>query len=116
MTMTRKATIGLLAVLLTVSFVGAALALELGNDRKGKYTYRKVYSACFDRGEVASKTPPLSPSTKTQAQWTEIFEKGDLSQFGCAQEWGQLAAEDVRDIYTYLHNHASDSPSPATCK
>ena len=114
--MTRKATIGLLAALLTISFVGAAMALELGNDRKGKYTYRKVYKACFERGEVDSKTPPLSPNTKTQAQWTELFENGDLSQFGCSLEWEKLAAEEVRDIYTYLHNHASDSPTPAKCK
>lgn len=114
--MTHKATIGFLAALLTISFVGAAMALELGNDRKGKYTYRKVYKACFERGEVESKTPPLSPNTKTQAQWTAIFEKSELAQFGCAQEWENLAADDVRDIYTYLHNHASDSPTPATCK
>lgn len=99
-----------------LSTVAAGLALEMGNDRKGKYTYRKVYKACMERGEVDSPKPPISPDAKTQAQWTRVFEKKDFGEFGCKAEWDALSPEDLTDIYTYLHNHAADSPTPAKCK
>jgi hypothetical protein len=102
--------------MLVLSFVGSALAIEKGNKRKGKYTYRKVYSACFERGEVDSKKPPISPDTKTQAQWTKVFDEQDFEQFGCASEWAGLDGKALSDIYTYLHDHAADSPTPAKCK
>ena len=112
----KKTMLGALAILLTLSFVGVSMGAEKGNDRKGKYTYRKVYKACFERGAVDSMKPPLSPDTKTQAQWTRVFEKEDFEQFGCQQEWSSLSEEDLGDIYAYLHDHAADSPSPAKCK
>lgn len=112
----KKTIIGVLTILLTFSFIGAALALEKGNDRKGKYTYRKVYKACYERGAVDSQKPTLSPDTKTQAQWTRVFEKKDFEQFGCQEEWSGLSEKDLGDIYAYLHDHAADSPSPAKCK
>ena len=114
--MMKRTMLAALAILLTFSFVGVSLAAEKGNDRKGKYTYRKVYKACFERGAVESKKPPLSPDTKTQAQWTRVFEKKDFEQFGCQQEWSSLSQEDLGDIFAYLHGHAADSPSPAKCK
>jgi len=109
-------------VMLTVSLAfflataGSGLALEKGNKRKGKYTYRKVYAACFERGAVDSKTPPISPADKSQADWTALFESGDLAEFGCQEEWDALEEEQVRDIYTYMYEFASDSPTPAKCK
>lgn len=114
--MMKRTMLGALAILLTFCFMGVSLAAEKGNDRKGKYTYRKVYKACFDRGAVESQKPPLSPDTKTQAQWTRVFEKKDFDQFGCQQEWAALSEEDLSDIFAYLHGHAADSPSPAKCK
>ncbi len=114
--MMKRTMIGAVALLLIFSFAGVSMASEKGNDRKGKYTYRKVYKACFERGAVDSKKPPLSPDTKTQAQWTRVFENGDFDQFGCQQEWSALSEEDLGDIYAYLHDHAADSPSPAKCK
>lgn len=114
--MGRKAWISVLAVMLTVSFSAGALALEKGNQRKGKYTYRKVYKACMARGEVTSPKPPLSPDTKTQAQWTRTFEKKKFEQFGCSEEWSKLNANQLSDIYAYLYEHAADSPTPAKCK
>lgn len=112
----KKILISLLALFLTISFAGSSLAMERGNKRKGKYTYRKVYSACFGRGEVESKKPPVSPDTKTQAQWTQVFDKSDFEQFGCKEDWAKLGDKELSDIYTYLHDHASDSPTPAKCK
>ena len=96
--------------------VGLSFAIEKGNKRKGKYTYRKVYKACYERGEVDSKTPPISPADKTMDEWTALFESGDFKQFGCQEEWGNLSDQAVSDIYTYMHDHAADSPTPATCK
>ncbi len=86
----KKTMISVLALLLTLSFAGSALALEKGNKRKGKYTYRKVYKACFERGEVQSKKPLMNPDAKTQAQWTRVFEKESYDQFGCQKEWAAL--------------------------
>ena len=114
--MRNKIVLTIMAVLLSVCFLGTGLAMEQGNKRKGKYTYRKVYKACMQRGEVDSPKPPVSPDTKTQAQWTQTFDSQDFNQFGCQPEWESLSDKDISDIYTYLHDHASDSPTPAKCK
>ncbi|BBO78243.1 periplasmic monoheme cytochrome c [Desulfosarcina widdelii] len=114
--MFRKAIFLITATIFLFSSVGVTLALEKGNKRKGKYTYRKVYKACMERGEVDSPKPPISPDAKTQAQWTRVFEKKDFGDFGCKAEWEALSENDLTDIYTYLHDHAADSPTPAKCK
>lgn len=114
--MFKKTIFLITALVFTSSAVGVTLALEKGNDRKGKYTYRKVYKACMARGEVDSDKPPVSPDAKTQAQWTRAFEKKDFADFGCQTEWEALSASDLSDIYSYLHDHAADSPTPAKCK
>jgi hypothetical protein len=114
--MIRKIIVATMALLFVFSATGASFALEKGNKRKGKYTYRKVYKACFERGAVESKTPPISPADKTQAEWEATFTKQDYSQFGCQEEWRNLNGTQVTDIYTYLYEHASDSPTPAKCK
>ena len=114
--MQRKLITILLAVFLSISFVGASLAMDKGNKRKGKYTYRKVYKACFERGEVSAAKPTLNPDAHSQADWTTLFEAKNFDEFGCKEEWSALTEKDVIDIYTYLHAHASDSPTPAKCK
>jgi hypothetical protein len=107
--------------LLTFCFImgtfSAALATEPeGNKRKGKYTYRKVYKACMERGEVDSPKPVVNPDAKTQAQWGKVFETKDFTDFKCADEWAALSDKDLQDIYAYLHSGAADSPTPAKCK
>jgi hypothetical protein len=114
--MTRKVIVTVMAFFFLFSAVGVSFALDKGNKRKGKYTYRKVYKACFERGDVESKTPPISPADKTQVEWDALFSGKDYSQFGCDEEWINLNDTQVRDIYTYLYEHASDSPTPAKCK
>lgn len=121
----------ILATLMTVAWLGVAYALDEGNKRKGKYTYRKVYKACMERGEVDSQKPPVNPADRKQEEWKTIFSKlvdnksNDqpldaenemFKEFGCMEEWSQLTDENINDIYAYLYNHASDSPTPATCK
>jgi hypothetical protein len=107
-----------LLVLFTLGSLAAAFASEGpdGNKRKGKYTYRKVVKACFERGDVDSATPKVSPADKKQAEWSAIFEGKNFGEFGCDQEWSGLNDKDALDIYSYFYNFAADSPSPATCK
>lgn len=105
-----------LALVLAFCFVGAAFAMEQGNKRKGKYTYRKVYKACHQRGEVDVAKPPVNPDLKTQDEWEAVFDDRQFEDFGCKEEWANLSDKDVVDIFTYLHAHASDSPTPAKCK
>ena len=105
-----------IAALVTCCFIGTSLALEQGNKRKGKYTYRKVYKSCFQRGEVDSQKPPVNPDAYTQAEWEALFTHKTFDEFGCQQEWNALAEKDLADIFSYLYSHASDSPTPAKCK
>ena len=129
--MSKGVVSAILAILMTVAWLGVSNAQDEGNKRKGKYTYRKVYKACMERGEVDSQTPPVSPADKKQEQWKLLFTKladnksngqpldADnemFQEFGCMEEWAQLTDENINDIYAYLYHHASDSPTPATCK
>ncbi len=114
--MSKKVIFLITALIFLCSAVSVTYAMERGNKRKGKYTYRKVYKACMERGEVDSPKPPISPDTKTQDQWTRAFDKKDFADFGCKPEWDALSGKDLSDIYTYLHDHAADSPTPAKCK
>lgn len=114
--MKNKIVLILMTVLLSVSFVGMSWAMEQGNKRKGKYTYRKIYKACMDRGEVASPKPTVNPDAHTQAEWETIFNNRQFDEFGCKPEWSAVSDEDLVDIFTYLYQHASDSPTPAKCK
>lgn len=114
--MIRKIVIAAIAAIFLLTSVGLASAMDLGNKRKGKYTYRKVYQACHQRGAVESKTPFLSPADKTQAEWEAIYNSGDFSIFKCEDEWNALSETEVLDILSYLYSYASDSPTPAKCK
>ena len=114
--MTRKLILIVMATVFTFISVGAVLAMDQGNKRKGKYIYRKVYKACYERGEVTEVKPPLNPDAKTQEQWTALFDNKNFTEFGCQQEWSNLSDSDIVDIYTYLYAHAADSPTPLKCK
>ena len=114
--MGKKFLISMLTVVFLITSVGLVLAGEKGNQRKGKYIYRNVYKACHDRGAVDSAKPAIGPDSKTQAQWTRVFEKKDFEDFGCKEEWDKLTDQELLDVFTYLHDHAADSPSPAKCK
>jgi hypothetical protein len=114
--MKTKLIIAVLTVILAVSFAGMSFAMDQGNKRKGKYIYRKVYKSCFERGEVQEAKPKLNPDAHTQAEWTALFDSQSFEKFGCKEEWSALSQDDLTDIYSYLHAHASDSPTPAKCK
>lgn len=115
--MKKKWITALTAIFFIIAGIGMVYAGEpTGNKRKGKYTYRKVYEACSERGELQSKTPPVSPADKTMAQWQKIFESRDFSDLKCAEEWSRLPEEDIMDIYSYVYSGAADSPTPAKCQ
>ncbi len=109
--MKKRTWITLMSFILIFSVVSIAMAGEKGNMRKGKHLYRTTYKACHGQDAV-----PVSPDTKTQAQWKRVFAKKQWDVFGCEDKWNALSEEDRDDILSYLHGHAFDSPSPAKCK
>lgn len=110
----RRIVSAILAVTFIVAFVGIVFAAGPfttdGNDRKGKYLYRKSCRSCHD----GSGAIELSPNSKTQAQWERTF--GRYERLECVEEWNKLQQGDLNDVYTYLYGHAYDSPQPATCE
>jgi len=109
--MTKKLIVILTATLLVFCIAGMSIAFEQGNERKGKYLFRKNCRACHKDGATAT---PLGPNSKTQAQWERSFEK--YERYDCVEEWKKRSDAERTDILTYLYNHAFDSPSPATCE
>lgn len=95
------------ALFLTVAVASMAMAFGGGNARKGKFLYRKNCRSCH--GQTASD---LSPSTKTQAEWKATFE--NTGAIPCNGDW-KVNESDLNDIFTYLHDFAKDSPTPAKC-
>ncbi|MBU2644565.1 cytochrome c [bacterium] len=86
-----------------------------GNARKGKYLYRKYCRECHKEGATGDRVgKPLSPVSKTQAQWEEVFK--NAKSLACADQWSQRKEADIDDIYAHLWGHAYDSPSPAKCE
>ncbi|MFH2092297.1 MAG: cytochrome c family protein [Pseudomonadota bacterium] len=116
--MTKKLIIILTLTLFVLLPFAMAMADDgpTGNNRKGKYTYRKVCKACAEAGEIESATPKISPADKKKAEWKLIFENKKFDEFGCLTHWAALSDEDVNDIYSYFYSFAADSPTPATCK
>lgn len=112
----KKIVLLLISVAFVFTSAGPSFAAEKGNKRKGKYTYRKIYKTCMERGGVESKKPVVNPDAHTQAEWTDIFEKKDFARFKCEEEWSALSDQQLLDIYAYMHSSAKDSPTPAKCK
>ena len=108
----------IITTIMMLAFLGSSVGIAFatgtfttdGNDRKGKYMYRKSCRSCHD----GSGAVELSPNSKTQAQWERSFDK--YERLDCIEEWNKLEQQDLNDIYTYLYGHAYDSPQPATCE
>ena len=88
----------ILTVTLIFSFVciafGASQFMKDGNERKGKYMYRKNCRSCHD----GSGAVELSPNSKTQAQWERTFDR--YERLECVEEWNKLQ-EQVRSKPRY---------------
>lgn len=111
--MMKKVIIMLTALCLTLVFIGVGFSKDKGNSRKGKYLYRQNCRTCHKEDASA---PPLSPDSKTMAQWKRIFEPEKYKELACKEEWEKRSADELLDIYTYLYKGAADSPTPAKCK
>ena len=111
----NKKRLGLLLVLagvlmsMGIAAAGPEFAPD-GNGRKGKYLYRKSCRACHDGSQAAS----LSPSSKIQSEWQKSF--AGYESLACKDDWDKQSHTALNDIYSYMYNHAYDSPNPATCK
>lgn len=102
----KRSTSILTGLILALAVVSMAFAE--GNARKGKYLYRQKCRTCH--GVNASD---LSPNSKTQADWKKTFAKPEAIK--CAKDWKGVTPEERADIFSYLHDFAKDSPSPAKC-
>lgn len=111
--MARKILFIVLSLMLTITFASVGFSEKEGNSRKGKHLYRKSCRACHQEGATAT---PLSPDSKTQAQWERTFKPESYNKLACKDEWAKHSEEELADIYSYLYKHAFDSPTPAKCK
>jgi len=109
--MGKKLGIAAIVMVFLIVTMGVAMAEGKGNARKGKYLFRKTCRSCHMEGSSAVE---LSPVSKTQADWQKVFD--NAGELKCKDEWAALSEKDTLDIYSYLHGHAFDSPSPAKCK
>jgi cytochrome c5 len=101
-------TLKLLAVLTALA---VPLAADGGSDTKGKYFFKKNCKSCHVAGTEGKEVTPLS---KTQAQWKAYFAAGKHKK-GSEKLDSIVKPEQIKDIQTFLTNHASDSPQPMTC-
>ena len=73
-----------ISLLIFISFIGPSMVLaKEGNARKGKYLYRKHCLTCHKAGATGDNVgKPLSPISKTQAEWVEIFKNHKKTRKG----------------------------------
>ncbi|HKJ64022.1 MAG TPA: cytochrome c, partial [Desulfopila sp.] len=91
-------------------FSSLAVAHEDGDPRKGKYLWKKNCKTCHVEGEQGGM---LSPSSKTQSQWSSIFE-GDHDG-AMTEKCKKFSQNDIHDIQHYMIDHALDTDQPETC-
>jgi cytochrome c5 len=111
--MHKKIIIATLSFMTLFFLVAVSVPAQEGNARKGKHLFRNSCRECHKEEATAT---PLSPDSKTQAQWERAFEQESYEELECKDEWTKHSEEDLEDIFTYLYEHAYDSPSPAKCK
>ena len=100
-----------LKLLALITALSVPMAAQGGSDTKGKFFFKKTCKACHAPGGSAKEVTPLS---KTQAQWKAYFAAGKHKK-GAEKLDGVLKPEQIKDVQTFLINHASDSPQPETC-
>jgi hypothetical protein len=111
--MGKKTIISASVILLSIVVIGLSFAAQKGNNRKGKYLFRKNCRSCHVENGSAKE---LSPISETQAEWQVAFARDTFKHLSCSVEWEKRTEKDLLDIYTYMYDHAYDSPSPLKCK
>lgn len=95
----------------TAMLCAAAVNPGKGNEGKGKYYFKQTCKDCHTKG---AKGGEVSPLTKTMAQWRGYFAKGKHAG-GADALTKFMTAEQLKDVETFLYNHAADSLQPETC-
>lgn len=96
-----------LAVALVALFA-VSIAFAAGDARKGKREWKgECREACHNGSKAGA--PALSPTSKTQKQWTAL--KGKIE--ACVKKNGKKA--NAENVFQYLYDHAMDSDQPETC-
>ncbi len=110
-----KETLKVLAIFIMIlGFFATGVIAKKGNPRKGKYLFRTKCRVCHKPGVTGDDAgKPLDPMSKTQSQWKRFFEKNKHKKR--PEIWEKFKPEELNDIYTYLYEHAYDSPQPAKC-
>lgn len=113
--MRKQTLMGIAVVVMIVSYIGIAVAMDAGNARKGRFLFRQECRPCHMENPVgAVPAEYLGPDSKTQADWKDVFEAWD--NMPCVEHWGEkLSEQDRKDIHQYMHNGAMDSPTPEKC-
>ncbi|MBU0729007.1 MAG: cytochrome c [Proteobacteria bacterium] len=109
----KKTVITAILIVLSICLLSAGMASAKGDERKGKYFFRKNCRECHKPDGSAAE---LGPDSKTMKQWQRVFEKDKYMGLKCNAEWQKQSDQELEDVLSYLYNHAYDSPSPAKCK
>jgi mono/diheme cytochrome c family protein len=101
----------ILVLALTLGLAFAVSAATKGNETKGKYYFKQNCKTCHVKGAAGGEVSPLN---KKMAQWTAYFQAGKHSH-GKEPLTKFMPDEQLRDVQTFLTNHAADSLQPETC-
>lgn len=105
-----------LLVIFCIVFTAQVMADYKGNPRKGRYLYRKNCLSCHAKdADEKGAGKVVQPSSRTQEQWKGTFENDGYKKLKCIGQWKALSDSDIIDLYLFLFDHASDSPTPLTC-
>ncbi len=101
-----------IAIIMVVLGLATALtAAQKGNETKGKFYFKQNCKTCHTRGAEGGEITPLN---KKMTQWTAYFQAGKHNHG--REALGKFVPEEqLRDVQTFLTNHAADSLQPETC-
>ncbi len=98
-------------IFVALILIVATTLLWAGNEAKGKYYFKQNCKECHSKGAVGGEITPMS---KTQAQWKAYFATGKHNKR--VEPLTKIMPDDqLRDVQTFLANHAVDSLQPETC-
>ena len=106
-----RPTILMLALFLCLAVVSALSAASKGSETKGKYYFKQNCKTCHAKGAVGGEITPLN---KKMSQWTAYFQAGKHAR-GKEALNKVIPDDQLRDVQTFLTNHAADSLQPETC-
>ena len=106
----RRTTFAATAVTAATLLAGLAWAGS-SVDARGKEYFKNSCRTCHSKGGPGGE---LTPLVKTQEQWQRYFKAGVHKNE--SEKLTKFALPDqLKDMETFLVNHAADSEQPATC-